>query len=235
MNVAAPLARRPLGCLKASLRQVRQQRGFFRQMASAVSTTTAAPSTPAAEPALDFYKQIDRKTKKLRTAFAVYPTALAAGSPAVPTATTDPVPALHKAQIAKLDPTGVRTAMFAKTRDAAKVGDVLMVTHRRGGEPFAGVLLSIRRAGIDSAILLRNTLGKVGVEMWYKIYNRNVAGIEIVKRRKKRARRARLTYMRQPKHDMGSVEELVFAWKKSRQVFSTSKGGAKKAAAAKRK
>lgn len=142
------------------------------------------------------------------------------------------MPALHKAQITKLDPSGTRTALFAKTRDAAKVGDVLMVTHRRGGEPFAGVLLSIRRAGIDSAILLRNTLGKVGVEMWYKIYNRNVAGIDIVKRRKKRARRARLTYMRKPKHDMGSVEELVFAWKKSRQVFSTSKGAAAKKAAA---
>ena len=140
---------------------------------------------------------------------------------------------LHETQIKKMDPTGARTALFAKTREAAKVGDVLMVTHRRGGEPFAGVCLSIRRRGIDTAILLRNRLAKVGVEMWYKVYNKNVAGIEIVKRRAKRARRARLTYMRKPKHDMGSVEDLVFAWKRSKRVFSSGKtaAGAKGAAA----
>jgi len=135
-------------------------------------------------------------------------------------------------QIKKMDPTGARTAMFARTREAVKPGDVLMVTHRRGGEPFAGVCLEIRRRGIDTAVLLRNHLGKTGVEMWFKIYNKNVAGIDIVKRRPKRARRARLTYMRQPKHDMGSVEELVFAWKKSRRVFSTTKSGAASASAA---
>jgi ribosomal protein L19 len=133
---------------------------------------------------------------------------------------------LHALQIAKMDPTGARTALFAKTREAVKPGDVLMVTHRRGGEPFAGVVMSIRRRGIDTAVLLRNHLGKVGVEMWFKVYNKNVAGVEIVKRRAKRARRARLTYLRQPKHDMGSVEDLVYAWKKSRKVFSSGRGGA---------
>jgi ribosomal protein L19 len=135
-----------------------------------------------------------------------------------------------------MDPTGVRTALFSKSnREGAKVGDILLVTHRRGGEPFAGVLLSIRRRGIDSAILLRNHLSKVGVEMWYKIYNKNVAGIEIVKRKPKRARRARLTYMRKPKHDMGSVDEIVNAWRRNRRVFTTGKprkGGKRPAAAA---
>ena len=32
--------------------------------------------------------------------------------------------------------------------------------------------------------------------MWYKIYSPNVEGIEVVQRRVKRARRARLYYMR---------------------------------------
>lgn len=172
----------------------------------------------------------DHKTKTLRTAFAVYPSTVGSKSLTPPPA--NPLQALHEAQIKKMDPTGARTALFAKTREAAKVGDVLMVTHRRGGEPFAGVLLSIRRRGIDTAILLRNHLGKVGVEMWFKVYNKNVAGIEIVKRRPKRARRARLTYMRKPKHDMGSVEELVFAWKRSRRVFSSGKAAAASSAAA---
>lgn len=138
----------------------------------------------------------------------------------------DPLPALRAKQISLLDPSGVRTALFSRAnRDAARVGDVLMVTHRRGGEPFAGVLVSIRRAGIDTAILLRGRLTKVAVEMWFKVYNRNVAGVEIVHRRKKRARRARLTYLRKSKHDVGDVQNLVFAWKKSRNVLTTRAKG----------
>lgn len=130
-----------------------------------------------------------------------------------------------------MDPTGARTALFSKAnRDSARVGDVLMVTHRRGGEPFAGVLMSIRRAGIDTAILLRGQLTRLGVEMWFKVYNKNVAGVEIVRRRPKRARRARLTYLRQPKHDMGSVDHYVAAWRKSRNVLTTKVGAAAKAA-----
>ena len=95
---------------------------------------------------------------------------------------------------------------------------MLMVTTKTG-EPFAGVCISIRRRGSDSAILLRGQLFKVGVEMWYKIYSPFVVGIDIIWRRPKRARRARLTYMRQPKHDMGSVDNLMFAWKKERAML----------------
>lgn len=100
---------------------------------------------------------------------------------------------------------------------------MLQVTTNRG-EPFAGVCLSIKRAGVDTAILLRNHLTKVGVEMWYKIYSPNVLGIEIIWRRPKRARRARLYFMRKPRHDMGNVEHLVEAWRRSRNVFSSNKG-----------
>ncbi|KAK4662016.1 uncharacterized protein QC763_709818 [Podospora pseudopauciseta] len=232
MNVT-PLARRPLSCLKTSLlRQARQQKMFSRSMATEVQAAAAAATskTPSQGPDQNFYRLVDKKTKSVRSAFALYPPPLAAaGKPLSPPSTTNPVAALHDLQIKKLDPTGARTALFARTREAAKVGDILLVTHRRGGEPFAGVCLSIRRAGIDTAVLLRNHIGKVGVEMWFKIYNRNVAGIEIVKRRLKRARRARLTYMRKPKHDMGSVAEFVSAWRKSRRVFQT-KGAKGKAA-----
>ncbi|KAK4172049.1 translation protein SH3-like domain-containing protein [Triangularia setosa] len=232
MNVT-PLARRPLSCLKSSLRQARQQKIFSRSMVTEVQAAAAAtPKTPSQSPDQNFYRLVDKKTKTIRSAFALYPsTSAAAGVPLTPPKTTNPVAALHEFQIKKLDPTGARTALFARTREAAKVGDILLVTHRRGGEPFAGVCLSIRRAGIDTAVLLRNHIGKVGVEMWFKIYNRNVAGIEIVKRRLKRARRARLTYMRKPKHDMGSVAEYVSAWRKSRRVFQT-KGAKGKTAAA---
>ncbi|KAK3340166.1 translation protein SH3-like domain-containing protein [Neurospora tetraspora] len=237
MNVTAPLSRRPLGCLKAGLCQ-----SLIRGYATAVAASTT--QSTGALPDHNFFRITDKKTKQTRTAFAVFtrpknpttppPSSVVTKSKAFKIANSklpplmtkppsDPMPLLTQQQIARMDPTGARTALFSKARHAARVGDVLMVTHRRGGEPFAGVCLAIRRSGIDTAILLRNHLGKVGVEMWYKIYNKNVAGIEIIKRRAKRARRAKLMYMRQPKHDMGSVEQYVFAWKKMRKVLS-SKG-----------
>ncbi|KAK0646405.1 translation protein SH3-like domain-containing protein [Cercophora newfieldiana] len=248
MNVA-PLSRRPLGCLKTALRQSRQQNALVcRSMATATATSQSAPGL-ARLPDHNFYQLKDSKTKKLRSAFAVYQTPmvktepdpkkvvkrLPRNAPRVPAEKLpgflipppDPMPMLHATQIARMDPTGARTALLAKTRQGARPGDILMVTHRRGGEPFSGVCMSIRRAGIDSAVLLRTHLNKVGVEMWYKVYNKNVAGIEIVKRARKRARRARLTYLRQPKHDMGSVSEIVAQWKKTRKIMSTRGGGQK--------
>lgn len=70
--------------------------------------------------------------------------------------------------------------------------------------------------------------------MWYKIYSPNVEGIEVVQRREKRARRARLTYMRKPKHDMGSVQNIVSTYMRQRAALGSTgrktekKGGAGK-------
>jgi len=63
--------------------------------------------------------------------------------------------------------------------------------------------------------------------MWYKIYSPNVEGIEVAQRKEgKRARRARLTYLRKPKHYMGSVQNVVMAYQRSRAAFRSdgSKG-----------
>jgi large subunit ribosomal protein L19 len=157
-------------------------------------------------------------------------------APPFPAANTkEPLKALCADQIALLDPTGARTSLFSKTNpEAAKVGDILLV-RLKGGDPFAGVCINIRRRGVDTGILLRNQLTRVGVEMWYKIYSPNVEGIEVVQRSVKRARRARLTYMRKPKHDVGSVQNLVLAYQRSRSGLRGSaqkeeglKGGKKK-------
>ncbi|RKF56021.1 54S ribosomal protein subunit img1, mitochondrial [Golovinomyces cichoracearum] len=135
----------------------------------------------------------------------------------------EPIKDFTAEQISTLDPTGARTHLFSRANpEAAKVGDVLLV-RLKSGEPFAGVCINIRRRGIDTAILLRGQLTRVGVEMWYKIYSPNIAGIEIVQRRVKRARRARLTYMRKPKHDMGSVQNIVLAYQRSKGAL---RGGA---------
>ncbi|KAK8117546.1 mitochondrial 54S ribosomal protein bL19m [Apiospora kogelbergensis] len=193
---------------------------------SATETAAAASSIPppistlAARKPTKFHVIPSRNlVKPIRTAFAVY-----APPPSARAVHPEPLVSYHAQQIRRLDRSGARTNLFSKKNpDAAKPGDVLQVTTNRG-EPFAGVCLSIKRAGVDTAILLRNHLTKVGVEMWYKIYSPSVLGIEIIWRRPKRARRARLYYMRKPRHDMGNVEHLVEAWRRSRNVFSSNKG-----------
>ncbi|KAF1954232.1 hypothetical protein CC80DRAFT_418358, partial [Byssothecium circinans] len=121
----------------------------------------------------------------------------------------DPVAAVTSSQLALLDPTSSRTRLFDRQNpECARVGDILLV-RLRTGDPFAGVCINIRRRGVDTAILLRGQLTRVGVEMWYKVYSPVVEGIEVVQRAAKRARRARLTYMRKVKHDRGSVENVV--------------------------
>lgn len=56
--------------------------------------------------------------------------------------------------------------------------------------------MNIRRRGVDTSILLRAQMTRIGTEMWVKVYSPTVVGIEVVQRAEKRARRARLYYMR---------------------------------------
>jgi large subunit ribosomal protein L19 len=144
----------------------------------------------------------------------------------------DPIKAVTLSQTTLLDPTGARTRLFAKDNpECARVGDILLV-RQRTGDPFAGVCINIRRRGVDTAILLRGQLTRVGVEMWYKVYSPLVEGIEVVQRAAKRARRARLTYMRTVKHDRGSVENVVRLYLRQKAALGTTEGGKKKGASA---
>ncbi|CAJ0553718.1 Ff.00g122300.m01.CDS01 [Fusarium sp. VM40] len=206
MNVAS--VGRPVGCLKTALRRTRFQREFRRNVSAAAAV---APLSKQASNAFSAEQRADiAKVSK----FHIYPRV-----PSIRTTHPDPMPALLEKQITKLDPTGARTRLFSREHaDSAKVGDVLMVT-TKSGEPFSGAFLQIRRRGQDTAIQLRGQMMKVGVEMWFKIYSPTVTGIDIIWRRPKRARRARLTYMRKPSHDMGSVDQMVFAWKKERYTL----------------
>lgn len=130
---------------------------------------------------------------------------------------------LAQKEVSALDPTGSKQKLFAKDNaEAAQVGDILQV-RRRNGEPFAGVLLNIRRRGVETAFLLRNELTRVGVEMWFKLYNPLVESVDIVQRAAKRARRAKLYYMRQAKHDRGSVQGIVDQYVRQRAILRGEK------------
>jgi len=205
MNVAS--VGRPLGALKSALRQARFQKEARRSLSTTSGTTPSLPTRTA------FSARQRQDLSKVKR-FKVWPQ--------IPTIRNDypnPMPAIHQHQISHLDPTGARTRMFSKKHlDSAKPGDVLMVT-TKSGEPFSGVFMQIRRQGVDTAIQLRGQLMKVSVEMWFKIYAPTTTAIDIIWRRPKRARRARLTYLRKAKHDMGNVDNLVFAWRKERYAL----------------
>jgi large subunit ribosomal protein L19 len=85
----------------------------------------------------------------------------------------------------------------------------VILVRQRSGEPFAGVVIRLIRKSTDTSVLLRNTLTNVGVEMEFKVYSPNITSIEVVKRREKVPKYSRLYYMRQPKHDPGSLEGVV--------------------------
>ncbi|KAI9832092.1 MAG: hypothetical protein M1826_002421 [Phylliscum demangeonii] len=136
----------------------------------------------------------------------------------------EPIRFVTTQQLAVLDPAGARTKLFAKDNpEAAGVGDILLV-RQRSGEPFAGVCISIRRNGIDTAILLRNQLLRSAVEMWFKLYSPNVEAVEIVQKPVKRPRRAKLFYMRQAKHDPGSVQTIVQQYLKRKALLGSTEG-----------
>ncbi|KAI9670844.1 MAG: hypothetical protein M1829_004733 [Trizodia sp. TS-e1964] len=198
---------RPISsCCKNAFLRPRQRKLLDRQLSTAsAQVSTGRPPPPFRRQAPKFLPSQSSDDnpyvpRKIKT-YAPPPSALRRHPHAIEIITA--------AQIKVLDPTGLRTKLFEReSKEAAHVGDILLVT-LKSGDPFAGVCLNIRQRGVDTAILLRNQLTRIGVEMWFKIYSPNIEGIEIVQRKEKRARRARLYYLRKPKHDMGSVQGVV--------------------------
>lgn len=137
----------------------------------------------------------------------------------------DPIAVVQASQMSLLDPTGARTRLFDPlNRDGAKVGDILLATFKTG-EPFSGVIMSIKLRGVDTSVLLRNHLTRIGTEMSIKVYSPLVQSMEVAQKAVKRKRRARLYYLRKPKHDVGSVERVVEQYLRQRALLTGGKLG----------
>ncbi|KAI9878413.1 MAG: hypothetical protein M1830_000933 [Pleopsidium flavum] len=250
--VKSPL--RPLGCWKSILRQSRHQKLTQRYLSTALQQPSkgSTPPPPRQLAGATFiskpfynphYLHAHAKSKSALVYHLLTPRHVAPKKiktyppPPTPLATyKDPIAAVTTSQLTFLDPTGARTKLFARSNpDAAKVGDILLVRLKNNSDTFAGVCLNIRRRGVDTGILLRNQLTRVGVEMWFKVYSPNVEGVEVVQRRAKRARRARLYYMRKPKHDMGSVQNIVQQYLRMRAVLRSGDVKGRDANAGKKK
>jgi large subunit ribosomal protein L19 len=125
--------------------------------------------------------------------------------------------------MALLDPTGARKRLFDyKNPEGVKVGDILLTTFK-SGEPFSGVVMSIKQRGVDTSVLLRNHLTRIGMEMQVKIFSPLVQSMEVAQKTLKRKRRARLYYLRKPEHDIGSVEKIVALYLRERALLTGGK------------
>ncbi|KAK2811497.1 hypothetical protein FQN50_002120 [Emmonsiellopsis sp. PD_5] len=215
---------RSLGCWKSVCRGLKSNELGRRSLHTVYSAPKERVPFPQKLPAA-FWAQIPeafrpgKPAKKKLKAFNPPPSACHT--------TKDPLAAFTADQLAILDPTGERKALFDKrNRQGVKVGDILRVTFK-SGDPFAGTCLNIRQRGLDTSFLLRNQLTRVGVEMWVKVFSPLVQAVEIVQRTEKRKRRARLTYMRKPKHDPGSVDGIVRTYLRNKNVTANERGQSK--------
>ncbi|KAF9507369.1 hypothetical protein BS47DRAFT_1333354 [Hydnum rufescens UP504] len=90
-------------------------------------------------------------------------------------------------------------------------GSVLSVSLPTG--PFAGILISIRRKGIDTSFTLRNVVQRTGVEMRFNVCSPLIKDVKIISRAGqnggKRMRRAKLFYLRDQPGKMTAISTAV--------------------------
>ncbi|KAL1991920.1 hypothetical protein VTN49DRAFT_5228 [Thermomyces lanuginosus] len=220
--MASSLPMRSWSSLRSAARGIYQPQGPSRSLSTIPLTTKYTPKPEPKELPKNlppqFYSQLPHRIRPdmVKPKMKIKPP-----PPSTLNACPDPIATVTEKQLDILDPTGERRQLFDYRRNprSAKVGDILRVTFK-SGDPFSGVCLNIRQRGIDTAFLLRNELTRVPVEMWIKVFSPNVQSVEIVQRTEKRKRRARLYYMRQPKHDIGSVENIVQNYLKQKSAVS---------------
>jgi large subunit ribosomal protein L19 len=102
----------------------------------------------------------------------------------------------------------LKTMFSRRHPKRVRPGSVLSVTSyadatRTTASGFSGVLLGIRRRGVDTAFTLRNVVNKTGVEVAFKVCSPMIKNIHVVKRADgekgglKDLGRARVNYLRE--------------------------------------
>lgn len=128
-------------------------------------------------------------------------------------------------QIQTLDPTGERTQLFSKkSPNSVRPGDILQVEtynalpNKSNTSTFSGYIIAIHRKGVDTSFRLRNHIMRTGVEIKFNLYSPTIKSIKILlKKAIGRVRRAKLYYLRQPKHNPGPIENLLRKKEKEEQ------------------
>ncbi|KAK0191214.1 hypothetical protein F5146DRAFT_1138002 [Armillaria mellea] len=100
----------------------------------------------------------------------------------------------------------LRTLFSRRSPSQLKPGSILTVTMDHGPSIFTGVLLSIRRRGPDTSIVLRNILQRTGVDVQIFVNSPHVKEIKVVRQPPRgRMRRAKLFYLRDAPDKMSMI------------------------------
>lgn len=122
----------------------------------------------------------------------------------------------------EVDPNGLLKTLFARrSRERLRTGSVVSVISylkpdKTGGvSPFSGVLMKVRRRGVDTSFTLRNIVAKTGVEMSFKVCSPMIKEIKIVRKAEGRSgpikdlRRARANYLRDRPDMMATIASAL--------------------------
>jgi large subunit ribosomal protein L19 len=119
------------------------------------------------------------------------------------------------------DTAGLLTTIFARrSRERIPTGSVMSVLSyadaaKTSVTPFAGVLMRVRRRGVDTSFTLRNVVQKTGIEMNFKVCSPLIKEIKIVRRAAGRKtgvpdlRRARVNYLRERPNIMSQIASAL--------------------------
>ncbi|OLL22971.1 54S ribosomal protein subunit img1, mitochondrial [Neolecta irregularis DAH-3] len=130
--------------------------------------------------------------------------------PALPAPVPNVINAYHNKQLRVLDPRNERRFLFDRSSASSiRAGAVVQVDYlnypTKTQSSFTGVIMAIKRRGIETSFRLRNKVSTTGVEIVFPLYSPMVQGIKVLQHSwQKRTRRAKLFYLRKPKHDIKS-------------------------------
>jgi large subunit ribosomal protein L19 len=166
-----------------------------------------------------------------------YPFSSSATFPTSPFSSTSPPPAsllsprkgfsvvehVNASLLQTYDPLNLCRTLFSRRHpDRLTTGSVLtVISHsspaRTSITPFSGVLMGIRRRGVDTSFTLRNVVSKTGVEMSFKVCSPMIKEIKIVKRADgskgglRNLKRARVNYLRDRPQVMAQIASALKA------------------------
>lgn len=125
------------------------------------------------------------------------------------------------------DPKFYFTSLFSRTsKNQIPPGSVLTIetytnSSKTSFSTFSGVLIAIRRRGLSTSFILRNIVSKLGVEIRFNLYSPLLKEIKVIQRaiegkNKKgsglrRARRAKLYYLRNDDRKLAGISKSVAA------------------------
>ncbi|KAG6911636.1 hypothetical protein DXG01_007886 [Tephrocybe rancida] len=113
---------------------------------------------------------------------------------------------LHKTLATPAKQEMFRTLFNRHSPTQIRPGSIIQLTLEHAPTTFTGVLMGIRRRGLDTSILLRNIIQRTGVEMQFFVNSPHVKDIKVLQTPPGgRMRRAKLFYLRDSPEKMSMI------------------------------